>query len=112
MRDLGTLGGRRSRAVDIDDAGRVVGVAETGVTDPVSGPENRTFLYENGRMRDLGTLGGRDSRAWGINNAGVVVGESSLDTTKDSGWHAFVLDLGADPAVMRDLNTLTAMPEG
>ncbi|WP_051109963.1 PEP-CTERM sorting domain-containing protein [Massilia niastensis] len=112
MLDLGTLGGRNSAAYDIDDAGRVVGDSQTGVTDPVFGPELHPFLYENGSMRDLGTLGGRDGRAWAINNAGVVVGESSLGAPDNPQLRAFVLETRGSPGPMRDLNDLSAMPEG
>jgi probable HAF family extracellular repeat protein len=97
MTDLGTLGGLRSFAFGINDAGQVVG--ESDLTDHY-GPVH-AFLWESGTMTDLGTLGGGVSAANGINNPGDVVGESLL---ANSGLgHAFLYhdgvmaDLGAPP---------------
>lgn len=65
--DLGTLGGRASAALAINDAGVVVGWADT----PTG---THAFRYANGVMTDLGTLGGENSVAYGINSSGTVVG--------------------------------------
>jgi probable HAF family extracellular repeat protein len=70
---LDTLGGNYGQALDINEAGQVVGYAATG--DGI----NHAFLWNNGTMIDLGTLGG-DSVAWSIDDLGQVVG-----TTTDSG---------------------------
>lgn len=82
MRDLGTLGGRESRAYDIDDRGRVVGSSQRVL--PSGRTVTRAFLWEDGVMTDLGTLGGDDSRALGIaegptNGEVLIVGESDVD---------------------------------
>lgn len=70
---IGTLGGARSMAMDINDAGQVVGTAQTQTS-------SHAFLYQNGQMTDLGTLpGGNTSQATAVNNRGEAVGYSDLD---------------------------------
>jgi probable HAF family extracellular repeat protein len=95
MRDLGTLpGGSESGALGINDAGQVVGEADTPT---VVGTFEHAFLWQDGVMQDLGTLpGGRVSQAFGINDAGQVVGYS-LAT---GGGGPFLWSSG----VMQDLN--------
>lgn len=68
--DLGTLGGGRSSALDINDAGEIVGWAATA-----QGIQH-AFLYSNGMMDDIGgsAFGPAASYASGINNARHVVG--------------------------------------
>lgn len=69
--DLGTLGGKTSRARAINGDGTVAGEAETK-----SGALH-AFIWKAGQgMKDLGTLGGGLSRAYAINDRGIVVGES------------------------------------
>jgi probable HAF family extracellular repeat protein len=73
--DLGSLGGSGGTAAGgwtlphaMNDAGLVVGAADTG-----SGVH--AFAWHAGRLADLGTLpGGRDSAAYGVDEAGVVAG--------------------------------------
>jgi probable HAF family extracellular repeat protein len=70
--DLGTLGGQHSFAVDINNAGQIVGWAYNA-----SGAR-RAFLWQDGVMQDLGTLGGDYfTAADDINENGQVAGESA-----------------------------------
>lgn len=71
IHDLGTLGGSRSWANDINDAGQIVGKAETNTGDI------HAVLYDHGTITDLGTLGGKTSEATSINNRGQIIGTSS-----------------------------------
>jgi probable HAF family extracellular repeat protein len=103
LTNLGTLGGLNSYAYGINDAGQVVGAADT------TGPDSlHAFLYSGGTMQNLGTLGGNEanpepSTAWAINNQGVVVGQA---ITADGPYHAFMYSSGS----MIDLGTLATNP--
>lgn len=72
--NLGTLGGNRSIAEDINAHGQVAGSSHN------ADGEYRAFRYENGVMTNLGTLGGQSSFGEGINDSGVVVGSSQTAT--------------------------------
>jgi probable HAF family extracellular repeat protein len=74
-RDLGTLGGERSSASDLNDACQVVGSAEVDRNDFNGEPLRRAFLWEDGTMRDIGgPLPMLRSLATSINSRGHVVG--------------------------------------
>ncbi|MBL8377776.1 MAG: DUF3466 family protein [Burkholderiales bacterium] len=103
--DLGTLGGAVSFAIAINDAGQVVGRAQTGTG------QTHAFLYSGGSMTDLGTLGGSFSHAWDINAVGQVVGSAAKPSLVPGAMppevsHAFLYENGT----MIDLNTL--LPPG
>jgi probable HAF family extracellular repeat protein len=109
--DLGTLGGSRGLANDINDAGYIVGSSFTAGDDA----EHAT-VWHNGSILDLGTLGGANSAANFINNVGQVVGTSSL-SLDDATPHLVIwnldgttapLDLGAMPLFQgQNYTTLT-----
>src|SRR6185437_10860216 len=68
--DLGTLGGSSSMATAINNAGLIVGQADT------SSGASHPFLYNpvTASMQDLGTFGGATASATAINSAGQIVG--------------------------------------
>ena len=90
--NLGTLGGRNSMAMAVNDVGAIAGWSN------VKSGARHAFVWQNGVMTDLGTLGGRNSQASGINHAGKVVGWSE---TPSGDLHAFAWKNG----VMKDLGT-------
>ncbi len=71
--DLGTLGGRWSRAYGINNHDVMVGVSE------LVNKQQRAFQYTKGKMSELAPLAGsKTSIAFAINDAGVVVGGAEL----------------------------------
>jgi len=93
VRDLGTLGGRASRAFEINPFGVIVGFAQNA-----NGKE-RAVRWVNGEIQSLGTLGGPTSAAIGINAAGHIVGRSQ---DRSGAFRAFIWRDGA----MTDLGGL------
>jgi probable HAF family extracellular repeat protein len=77
--DLGTLGGSRGLANDINNAGTIVGNSYTAGDDA-----DHATVWHNGNIIDLGTLGGTTSTAHFINNAGQIVGTSGLSLVDDT----------------------------
>jgi probable HAF family extracellular repeat protein len=88
---IGTLGGPSSTVPwpGLNDAGMVVGISQTGETDPLHEdwscelggflPETTDllchgFVWQDGVTRELPTLGGNHDFATGVNNLGQVVG--------------------------------------
>jgi len=68
--DLGSLGGDRTFAFDINEAGEIAGLSKT------KDGHNRTFLWKNGEMRQLRPPAGyRASYAFGISR-GYLVGSA------------------------------------
>jgi probable HAF family extracellular repeat protein len=103
MQDLGSLGGRPFGAVEVNDAGQVIGRAE------VHQGTTRALLWEKGKITDLGTLGGEGSGPWKMNAAGQVVGTadtSQVDPKRGLLIHAVLWEKGT----VTDLNSL--LPDG
>jgi probable HAF family extracellular repeat protein len=104
--NLGTLGGDFGEANWLNDAGEVVGHADTSIACPGgAGPIGHAFLWKNGVMRDIGTVPGIHpleglSAANGINSKTQIVGISN--TCDNSVFDAFLWEKGS----MVDLNTL------
>jgi probable HAF family extracellular repeat protein len=93
MVDLGTLGGAMSTANAINDAGLVVGTADTASN------LSHAFSYDAGAIHDLGTLGGLTSVANAVNNKDEIVGWAD---TAAGLRHAYLFKNGK----MSDLGTL------
>ena len=108
--DLGLLrGGNNSGAIAVNESGAIVGFADNGVIDPLTGyPEVFGVLWGGGRLRNLGALGGNQSFAIAINNRGQVTGTAENDVPDPFSFlgatesHAFLWERG----IMRDLGTL------
>ena len=74
---LGTLGGRDSMAVDVNDAGQVAGWA-----DKTTGGPSHAIIFKNGSLEDIGARSSADSTiASGINSSGEVSGLGSSNTS-------------------------------
>ncbi|MHB8712883.1 MAG: DUF3466 family protein [Trichloromonadaceae bacterium] len=112
--ELGSLDGRGSWALSINNEGQIVGNSSAVIPD-TQFRSNRAFLYQHGALTDLGSLGVycysveghlecfENSSATDINDKGQIVGYSSLPDTFSA--HAFrISDQG-----MEDLGTLGGM---
>jgi probable HAF family extracellular repeat protein len=109
-------GGCGGLPIAINSPGIVVGAADNGVLDPITGqPEIRAVVWVDGKVFDLGTFGGANSLAGAINDAGQVVGVAQKDTIEffnfgdliglslsPTEWRAFLWEKGE----LRDLGTL------
>lgn len=93
VKDIGTLGGRFTEVIGVNDLGEVAGYSET-----VDG-QLHAFVYSDGELTDLGTLGGPGSVGRAINNGGQV---SGFSLTSAGEAHAFLYADG----LMSDLGTL------
>ncbi|HTI69001.1 MAG TPA: hypothetical protein VMF06_03500 [Candidatus Limnocylindria bacterium] len=87
LEDLGTLsGGTHSSAIEINDAGQVIGVST------VAGGSTRAFLWENNALTDLNSMLPENSgwvltNAAAINRYGQIVGQGLFQGVA----HAFLL---------------------
>lgn len=98
---LGTFGGNRSIAYDINASGHAVGFA----TVDAGGSSWRAFKWNGSALENLGVLtGGGVSEAYSINSSGTVVGSSQVT---GGARHAFMHD-----GTIYDLNSFTTLPPG
>ena len=85
---LGTLGGRDSQALGINNAGQVVGWSHIAGVPPAASGDEHAFLFQNGIMQDLGTqTTAPGTWASNINETGQVSGwaRGSSPTSSDHG---------------------------
>jgi len=93
---IGTFGGKSSSAYAINNAGLIVGEADTAEDF-----SSHAFIYHISiGLIDLGTLGGSSSSAQDINEGGIVVGYAG---NKNNESRAFV---GTPDSGIKDLNSL------
>jgi probable HAF family extracellular repeat protein len=104
LTDLGDFGGALTMGRDINDAGQVVGWAQTASGD------YHPFLWDDGVMTDLSTYTGNFGAAVAINEAGVMLlkasdmkGERNL--LLDHGTVTDLGNFGSSYAVANDLNS-------
>ena len=88
--DLGTLGGRESRAEAINERGQIVGFAM------LPGEIPHVVLWQDGAMNDLGTFGGTSVDAIAINNNGTI-----LLAVQSGVWVPVVLGNGVSRELFR-----------
>ena len=85
--DLGTLGGVGSGAAGVNEAGDVVGTANTGWSEP------HAFRWSAGVMTGIHAMGGWGSEGTDISDDGWVVGSAG----NNSGYAEAMYWFGADP---------------
>ena len=82
-------GARYTRALDINDAGQIVGSYED------AGLRSHAFLYENGSFTTIDYPGAYGTYATGINNAGQIVGWANMNPA----YQSFLYEAGSFTAV-------------
>jgi probable HAF family extracellular repeat protein len=96
LENLGTFGDEQARALDINNAGSIIGASSSGTgATATSSP----FLLRDGAYTSIGSLGGLTGSANEINEFGTVVGASQIAAGTN---RAYVWSLG----VQTDLNSL------
>jgi probable HAF family extracellular repeat protein len=103
LHDLGTLGGRFSFGLAVNDIGQVAGRSE------LASFVQHAFLSapNGGTLQDLGTLGGSSSFGESVNGGGDVTGYSFL--SDNSTQHAFLFTSNGG---LVDLNNLIGTGTG
>lgn len=116
--DLGSLGGRTTTPMSLNNAGVVVGASKTSPTTQY----DSAFIWANGSMAAIDSLGGIASAAKGINESGAIVGKTfSAPTVGSLGYVAQngvtqLLDLNSslsggnyDPTAISDNGIIVGM---
>lgn len=104
LTDLGDFGGELTLGRDMNDAGQVVGWAQT------AGGDYHPFLWDNGVLHDLSVYTGSFGAAVAINEAGVILLKASGMTGArnlllDHGVVTDLANFGSNYAVVNDLNS-------
>jgi probable HAF family extracellular repeat protein len=96
LENLGTFGDEQARAIDINNAGSIIGATNSGTgATAASSP----FIIRDGEFTSIGSLGGKTGSANEINEFSTVVGTSQIASGTN---RAYVWSLG----VQTDLNSL------
>ncbi len=96
LETLGTFGDEQARAIDINNAGQIIGATNSGSgANAASTP----FILRNGEFTAIGSLGGNTGSVNELNEFGTVVGASQIAAGTN---RAYVWSLG----VQTDLNSL------
>jgi probable HAF family extracellular repeat protein len=101
---IGTLGGAGSSASDINDAGQIIGMADTAGAGP-----SHPFIWDNGVMQDLNWTESSSTVVSQINNSGDIVGyaQNSLwSNISPNTFHALLWENGT----VIDLSTIIIGP--
>jgi probable HAF family extracellular repeat protein len=96
LRNLGTFGDEQARALDINNAGQIIGATNSGSGATAA---STPFILRNGEFTAIGSLGGNNGSVTEINEFGTVVGSSQIASGAN---RAYVWSLG----VQTDLNSL------
>ncbi len=96
LENLGTFGDEQARAIDINNAGSIIGASNSGSGAAAT---SSPFIIRNGEYTSIGSLGGQTGSATEINEFGTVVGTSQIASGAN---RAYVWSLG----VQTDLNSL------
>jgi probable HAF family extracellular repeat protein len=100
LSELGPIpGGASSIAAGINNHSQIIGQAQNGLIDPLTGwPEAHAVLWNGINIVDLGTLGGNQSNSNAINDRGEVVG-AALTATFDPFANVSLNPQGSGPCL-------------
>jgi hypothetical protein len=104
LENLGTFGDQQARAIDINNAGNIIGatnnvaVAATATT-PAIAATSSPFIIRDGEYTSIGSLGGQTGAATEINEFSTVIGTSQIASGDN---RAYVWSMG----IQTDLNSL------